>query len=734
MIPRFLFILFCLYGSCACAQQGTWVWMKGDSVPDSHGVYGPVGVAGANFVPPARACCASWADTAGNFWIFGGQAASNNQTVHLTDLWKFDPSSGMWAYMGDIPSYFPDIYYGGTVSPMQSWITRENELWFLCSSGEMVSYSPDLDMWTYRGSSRQFHPGNKGVTDFNNSPGRRSFGNACWTDSLDNLWFFGDRLTPATFGTPSGVMNDAWKYDIGDGTWTWMSGSANMGSPGTAGQVGIASVNNNPSARGTNFSWKDSDDNFWLVGGTTNLSLTPIFSDVWMFNPHSLEWTLKRAGTQGVYSYGNRCQPDPLNRQGARYGNSAVWKVNEGLIVNYGGYFNDVWAFLPHLCQWIKLNDSLPANYGIRGVPNSLNYPPKRNLPASFKDRTGRLWMFGGARGIYQFAPKDTTQYYNDMWVYNIDSACLGPYFNSQPLEANTSINRANCDSTCSTVIQATGINGIPAYTYRWLPANDPSYPLQSVCPGQYIVQITDNAGITEADTVVILAGTTPVAPLNASNNPICASDSAVICAPSAFSSYAWTGGATSQCITTSLAGNYSVTVTDNNGCSAVSPPLSLSVYPVSAVSISVSGDTLSAYNAPSYRWYLDGNAIAGATSPTFIATGGGIYTVETIDSNGCKAVSSGIVISGLSNAQDESVQITISPNPTSDKLIVESRLSLQKINIYTLSGAIVESRNVAGIGASGRFEIMVGAFPKGAYLIEVITSEGIIRQRWIKL
>ena len=48
-----------------------------------------------------------------------------------------------------------------------------------------------------------------------------------------------------------------------------------------------------------------------------------------------------------------------------------------------------------------------------------------------------------------------------------------------------------------------------------------------------------------------------------------CAGESAQICASSGASSYVWSNGASTSCITVNFAGTYRVTITATNGCTA---------------------------------------------------------------------------------------------------------------------------------------------------------------------
>ncbi|GHT22871.1 hypothetical protein FACS189430_05290 [Bacteroidia bacterium] len=117
---------------------------------------------------------------------------------------------------------------------------------------------------------------------------------------------------------------------------------------------------------------------------------------------------------------------------------------------------------------------------------------------------------------------------------------------------------------------------------------------------------------------------------------------------------YLWSNGATTRTVWIpysalgSPAADYTVTITDVNGCSAVSDPITL--YPSSAVAtkpaITPNGtvelcagsfQTLTADNAASYQWSN------GATSQAISVGEAGKYTVRTKDVNGCEATADSV-------------------------------------------------------------------------------------------
>ena len=183
------------------------------------------------------------------------------------------------------------------------------------------------------------------------------------------------------------------------------------------------------------------------------------------------------------------------------------------------------------------------------------------------------------------------------------------------------------------------------------------------------------------------------------------------------FNSYVWNTGATSACINTKLAGNYYVTVSDNNNCTAASNHLAINTHPLPSVSISVNGDTLTAYNSSSYQWFYDGNNIPGAISGTYIAQQSGAYTVQVTDTNGCTALSNAVnvVITGVYDIFKNQV-ISVYPNPASTNLTLQVPTEFigQSIDIIDITGQLVFSNFIA----QPKSTIDVSKLARGIYFL----------------
>ena len=166
---------------------------------------------------------------------------------------------------------------------------------------------------------------------------------------------------------------------------------------------------------------------------------------------------------------------------------------------------------------------------------------------------------------------------------------------------------------------------------------------------GPYNVQTTINGcTATSANTVVTVVNP-PVASISANGlTALCTGGSVTLTAAPA-STYAWSTGATTQSITVSAAGSYTVAVS-SGGCSATSAPTVVTLNATPSATISASGATsfcqggsvtLSAPAATSYLWSN------GANTQSITVSAAGSYSVS-VSSNGCSATSSATAVSIL--------------------------------------------------------------------------------------
>jgi large repetitive protein len=162
---------------------------------------------------------------------------------------------------------------------------------------------------------------------------------------------------------------------------------------------------------------------------------------------------------------------------------------------------------------------------------------------------------------------------------------------------------------------------------------------------GVFSVTVTNANGCSATSTpVVVTENPLPAAPVIAAGGPttFCAGGSVTLNAPAGFT-YLWSTGATTQSITVSQAGQYSVSVTNANGCSSQGSPVTVTVNPLPVATVTAGGPTtfcaggsvtLTASAGSSYLWSN------GATTQSINATAGGSYSVTVTNANGCSATS----------------------------------------------------------------------------------------------
>ncbi|MEO5571383.1 MAG: T9SS type A sorting domain-containing protein, partial [Bacteroidia bacterium] len=122
----------------------------------------------------------------------------------------------------------------------------------------------------------------------------------------------------------------------------------------------------------------------------------------------------------------------------------------------------------------------------------------------------------------------------------------------------------------------------------------------------------------------------------------ICPGSSTQWCAPAGLAGYLWSTGATTQCITVSTAGTYTITTTSSFGCTS-SCNKALTIKKVPGSKITGSGSVCS---GNSTQWCAPAGLAAylwstGATTQCITVSAGGTYTVTTSNAGGCTSSSS---------------------------------------------------------------------------------------------
>lgn len=394
-----------------------WTWMSGSSsipAPGSGapGIYGTLGTPDPHNVPGGRSGALAWTDATGKLWLFGGAGFdSTGRFVNLNDLWKYDPTTSQWTWMGGTST----VGVAGGVSG------NYGTLGSLTSGG---------------------YPGSR-----NNA--------VVWVDSGGSFWMFGGYGEDAL--AQHGELNDLWKFLPDSNQWAWMGGksqlqSGGVGWPGVYGTLGKPDPANIPGGRDSAVGWVDKTGNLWLFGGNgyavsgstvTNGNL----NDLWEFNPSTNEWiwtsgsnslpaTCTTGGSCALPGvYGTAGDFTSTNTPGGRSSLTA-WTGADGSLWLFGGngddstgaigFLNDLWIFDPGRMEWAWIsgsstvgNNGQPGSYGTKGTPGTGNSPGGRDSAVGWIDLKGNLWLMGG-NGLDANA---TVGYLNDLWEFPLTAS-----------------------------------------------------------------------------------------------------------------------------------------------------------------------------------------------------------------------------------------------------------------------------------------------------------------------
>ncbi|MEP6646134.1 MAG: gliding motility-associated C-terminal domain-containing protein [Saprospiraceae bacterium] len=193
--------------------------------------------------------------------------------------------------------------------------------------------------------------------------------------------------------------------------------------------------------------------------------------------------------------------------------------------------------------------------------------------------------------------------------------------------------------------IQATLNAGAGFTSYLW--SNASTKDTIHTNAGTYTVTVTNSSGCTSVASTTVVQ--TPFVPQITGVNMICqTAETSTLDAGGPYLNYQWSanaGSATSQTVTVSAAGTYTVTVTDISTCVA-NASFTVSNFPIPPVAVTgnpdfcVGGNTqLTATNGyQNYAWS------SSELTPTITTNTPGNYTVTITDANGCTNEASEVV------------------------------------------------------------------------------------------
>jgi hypothetical protein len=186
--------------------------------------------------------------------------------------------------------------------------------------------------------------------------------------------------------------------------------------------------------------------------------------------------------------------------------------------------------------------------------------------------------------------------------------------------------------------------------------------------------------------------------------------------------------------------GSYQVQVSDVNGCTAISAPKAVSVYPLPAAPAFSNFDnslrlfdTLALPDSYSLQWYNGAAAIPGETGFRYCVMQSGTYGLLVTDLNtGCTNIFSQLVVYNpnfdctVGTNDPSALTLGVFPNPAHERLQVRFGQAVRgdgMLRMWDATGRVVRSVAVA----SGTFVIDVDCvgLAAGVYALEIVSGDG---------
>jgi large repetitive protein len=234
------------------------------------------------------------------------------------------------------------------------------------------------------------------------------------------------------------------------------------------------------------------------------------------------------------------------------------------------------------------------------------------------------------------------------------------PVLITQPLQLAVAVNSSsapscNGGSNGSASVLVSG--GTPNYNYTWQPFGGNTSTGTNLTAGGYTVIVNDNNGCSNSVSLVITQPTQVASSIGTSSNPTCfgstngsaTGNASGGTAPYAFA-WSTTPVQTSNQAIGLTAGNYTLTVTDANGC--ISTTSVTLTQPVQVNTVAGVGDTIclgtsgtisasATGGSGSYFYYWNPPAANNSSSQSVSPGVSTDYTVTASDQNGCSGASS---------------------------------------------------------------------------------------------
>ena len=303
-------------------------------------------------------------------------------------------------------------------------------------------------------------------------------------------------------------------------------------------------------------------------------------------------------------------------------------------------------------------------------------------------------------------------------------------------------------------------INKGPSISSPFIAAQNPVINPVNVITGWYSVKVINTYGCkSDSDSVHVIVKPVSLLPQPRASDTIVCDFNAVpvyIAAASDFNYYDWyldnirISGQHSDTLLLASIGTYIVKVSDNNGCTVNSQPITISGNSQLPV-ISAQGyplvSSLTSTHASSYQWYVNGKRIIGETDSIIQVEYNGDYSVLAYYRSSCSDFSAGYTvdrsdfttITRITSQTDSTITLPLSASLAASNIIIKYDVSSKNyyveytpvqdeeltITVTAMTGEILWQKEVsAHKGILSSTPVNVSNLASAMYILNAATSD----------
>ncbi|MFT4062330.1 MAG: PKD domain-containing protein [Edaphocola sp.] len=380
-------------------------------------------------------------------------------------------------------------------------------------------------------------------------------------------------------------------------------------------------------------------------------------------------------------------------------------------------------------------------------------------------------WCYPGGGSSYSYSNAHISSAFSDRSIYYISSSASSSVCSSTSSSTTTYIPDTyfKMISACGTDLQpiVVTVNPLPAvdlgadvnicvdsdyavvldaalqpYDGQYLWDNGDTSQIRAVTQsGTYYVSVTNLYTCVNSDTIEVTMRPNPIVDLG-DDTTVCEGVALTLDAGNQGIDYFWNTGATTQTLTTTAAGTYSVLVTNSVGCTKADT-LTITqqgqLPSIGGIQVTNNGANvftftlLNPQNATAcIEWDFGDGTTSNYQNPTHPYTAPGNYVVVVKLCSSCGYIydTAAAHILGINNVDVGADQLTVYPNPTTASATIWNKtddMKMEKISVFNVLGQLLYE---APADSRDKHSLELSGFASGVYTIQILTDKGMVSRK----